>query len=151
MQSVTNFLPLLIIYFLPISYIAGGFYASQQYFQPVLWASAPHPRPMAILINNHGTTHQGKSASHNLKGKTNLRNWLTMKLKNSIHRLVDAELQETTQLVQSHGPPTAIPERRSMPLKGSPRGWVSEAPKCLIKGESKHKTSLTRNLRRVPS
>lgn len=89
-----------------------------KYFQPVLWASAPHPRPMAILINNHGTTHQGKSASHNLKGKTNLRNWLTMQLKDSIHRLLDAELQETTQLVQSHGPPIAIPERRSMLLKG---------------------------------
>lgn len=152
MQSVTNFPPPLIIYFPPISYIAGSFYASQWVLPACSYGHLfPTPHPMVILINEHGTAHQGKSTPRNLKGKINCKNWFTMLLKSSIHRLRDAELQEATQLAQSHCPPVAIPGRWSMPLEVYPKGWISEAPKYLIKGDSKYKTPLTRNLRRVPS
>lgn len=71
-----------------------------KYFQPY-GHLFPTPHCMVILINEHGTAHQGKSTSRNLKGKMNCKNWFTMLLKNSIRRLIDAELQEATQLAQS--------------------------------------------------
>lgn len=81
MQSTDFLLPLL-IYFLPIACIAESFYATPQVFSVCLYGHLfPTPHPTVISVNECGTTYQRKSASYNLKGRLNSKNWLTVLLK----------------------------------------------------------------------